>query len=152
MKRNIQILTMVGSLFLLQSCGGSESSTSTPEATETKEVVQEKPAENKFLAGQEVYTKTCQPCHQPDGKGMPDAFPPLAGSDYLLEDLPRAIQQVIHGSSGEITVNGQVFNGVMPPQVLTDQEITDVLNYVLNTWGNDGGTVTLEEVIAGREV
>ncbi len=150
MKKSIQIFTIVGSLFILQACGGNETQSSTPETSINE--VKKAPEENKFLAGKDVYTKTCQPCHQADGKGLPEAFPPLAGSDYLLEDLPRAIQQVIHGSNGEITVNGEVFNGIMPPQVLNDQEITDVLNYVLNTWGNDGGTITIDQVKAGRAI
>ena len=54
-------------------------------------------------AGYEAY---CQSCHQADGKGMTGAFPPLAGSDYLLEDPERGILAVLRGISGSIMVNG----------------------------------------------
>ena len=36
--------------------------------------------------GKQVYMGLCFACHQPDGKGLPGAFPPLAGSDYMLAD------------------------------------------------------------------
>ncbi|MBK6525973.1 MAG: hypothetical protein IPG07_10755 [Crocinitomicaceae bacterium] len=78
------------------------------------------------------------------------AFPPLAKSDYLLADKNRAIKQIINGSSGEMVVNGETYNSIMPPQPVNDEEIRDVMNYILNSWGNNGGEVTLEEVKAQR--
>ena len=44
----------------------------------------------QMAAGQKVYQTLCIACHQPDGKGLPGAFPPLAASDYLLADKRRA--------------------------------------------------------------
>lgn len=99
-----------------------------------------------YKKGEEIYKQNCQACHQANGEGLPNAFPPLAKSDYLLSDKQRAIKQVINGSNGEITVNNKKFNGVMPPQMLSDAEISEVLNYVLHTWGNSGETVTADEV------
>ena len=99
-----------------------------------------------YAKGEEVYKQYCQACHQANGEGLPNAFPPLAKSDYLIADKTRAIEQIHKGSSGEIVVNGLKFNGTMPPQSLTDEQVADVLNYALNSWGNSGGTVTVEEV------
>lgn len=141
--------------FAVQSCGGEATPVEdfAKEKTEekTEEIAEEKVEESKYAAGKEVYDRTCIACHQANGKGMENAFPPLAGADYLLEDPQRAIAQVIHGSNEEMVVNGVTYNGVMPAQDLNNQEVMDVINYVLNTWGNDGGEVTLDEVQAQRD-
>lgn len=135
------------------SCGGNEdknksSADSLIKSIEDKYTPSETSANTSSLhaKGEEVYKQTCQACHQANGEGLPSAFPPLAKSDYLLADKTRAIKQIINGSSGEITVNSKKFNGTMPPQSLTDEQIADVLNYTLNSWGNNGGVVTVEEV------
>ncbi len=102
-------------------------------------------------AGQQVYAAACMACHQPDGKGLPGAFPPLAGSDYLEADPRRAIGIVLHGLTGPVTVNGKEFNSVMPPMTqLSDVEVADALTYVMNSWGNDLGVITAAEVAAVR--
>ncbi|MBI3135627.1 MAG: cytochrome c [Bacteroidetes bacterium] len=106
--------------------------------------------EKKYAAGEAVYQSTCVACHQAQGEGVKGAFPPLAGSDYLLADKNRAIKQIINGSGGEMIVNGETYNSIMPPQPISDKEIRDVMNYILNSWGNKGGEVTLEEVKAQR--
>ena len=98
--------------------------------------------------GKQVYMGLCFACHQPDGKGLPGAFPPLAGSDYLLVDRERAIRTVLKGLTGPVVVNGVTFNSAMPPQeaVLTDQQISDVLTFVYNSWGNKGDAFTRDDV------
>lgn len=96
--------------------------------------------------GEQIYKTKCIVCHQADGKGLPGAFPPLAGSDYLLADKVRAVAQVLNGSNKEITVNGMKFTTPMPPQVDTKEDAVAVINYVLNNFGNKGGKVTLDEV------
>jgi nitrite reductase (NO-forming) len=96
--------------------------------------------------GEQIYKTKCIVCHQADGKGLPGAFPPLAQSDYLLKDKVRAVAQALNGSHMEIIVNGQKFNAPMPPQVDTKEDAVAVINYVLNNFGNKGGTVTLDEV------
>ncbi|MFI5335472.1 MAG: copper-containing nitrite reductase [Opitutales bacterium] len=102
--------------------------------------------------GKQVYMGLCFACHQPDGKGLPGVFPPLAGSDFLKADHERAIRIVLKGLSGPVTVNGQTINSAMPPQeaVLTDEQIANVLTYVLNSWGNQGDAITPEHVKAVR--
>jgi mono/diheme cytochrome c family protein len=101
--------------------------------------------------GQEVYAAQCITCHQENGEGLEEVFPPLAKSDYLLADKKRSITQVIHGVSGELKVNGKIYNGEMAALDLTDQEVSDVLNYVRNSWTNKGAAVTPEEVKAARK-
>jgi len=103
---------------------------------------------SEFIAGQTVYENNCIACHQQKGEGVEGAFPPLAGSDYLLADKNRAIKVAANGLSGEIKVNGKTYNSSMASQSLSNQEVMDVMNYILNSWGNDGGKVTLAEVEA----
>ena len=94
-----------------------------------------------------VYEDFCMNCHMPKGEGVPSAFPPLADSDYLLGKRIESIKAVKYGMSGEITVNGKVFNSSMAALGLSDDEVADVMNYILNSWGNDDGKmVTTSEV------
>jgi len=108
--------------------------------------------EMQIEKGKQVYMGLCFACHQPDGKGLPMAFPPLANSDYMLADRDRAIRIVLKGLTGPVTVNGTTINSVMPPQeaVLTDAQVADVLTYVFNTWGNKGDAFTADQVKALR--
>jgi len=108
--------------------------------------------EMQIEKGKQVYMGLCFACHQPDGKGLPMAFPPLAGSDYMLADRDRAVRTVLKGLSGPVTVNGVTINSVMPPQeaVLTDAQVADVLTYVFNTWGNTGDAFKAAQVKAIR--
>ncbi len=96
----------------------------------------------KIASGKQIYTKTCFACHQSEGQGIPNAFPPLAKSDYLNSDVKRAIGIVLNGLTGEITVNGQKYNSIMTKQTLTDEEVADVMTYVYNSWGNNKTNVT----------
>jgi nitrite reductase (NO-forming) len=101
--------------------------------------------------GQDVYATQCMSCHMENGEGIEDAFPPLAKSDYLMKDKKRSIKIILEGQTGEIKVNGKTYNGDMPALDLSDQEVSDVLNYVRNTWSNKGEAVTPEEVKALRK-
>ncbi len=108
-------------------------------------------ASTQFERGQALYAVHCASCHQFSGEGVPGAFPPLAGSDYLMADKERSIRIAVQGQSGEITVNGVVYNGVMPPlPALDDNMIADVTTYVRGAWSNRGDAVTLPEVQAVR--
>ncbi|WP_308993158.1 copper-containing nitrite reductase [Mariniflexile litorale] len=98
--------------------------------------------EEQMEFGKQAYMQTCFACHQAEGQGVPNAFPPLAKSDYLNADVDRAIGVVLHGKTGEITVNGQKYNSVMTRQMLSSDEIANVLTYVYNSWGNSKKVVT----------
>lgn len=106
----------------------------------------------RMQAGEKVYEIACSACHQQKGEGLAGAFPPLAGSDFLVKDPKRAIDIVVKGLQGEVIVNGVKYNSVMPAMTqLSDQEIADVLTYALNSWGNKAGTVNVTQVAAARK-
>jgi mono/diheme cytochrome c family protein len=101
--------------------------------------------------GAEVYA-TCSACHQANGQGVPGAFPPLAGSEWVngKGDIPIAI--VLHGLQGSITVKGQKYNGVMAPWGTTfnDDQIAAVVTYIRSQWGNKAPAVTKADVARVR--
>lgn len=96
--------------------------------------------------GKRVYETNCQACHQVGGIGIQRAFPPLAASDFLNQDHERAIDVLLHGMSGEVVVNGEKYNAIMPAIGLSDHDIANVLTYLLNSWDNSGGQVTTGQV------
>jgi nitrite reductase (NO-forming) len=107
--------------------------------------------QGQVAAGATVFSHTCAACHQPTGQGIPNVFPPLAGSDVLLADKDRSIGIVLGGLQGPVTVNGNRFNSAMPPHAfLSDDDIASVLTYVRSAWGNKGDPVTRQEVEAHR--
>jgi len=106
---------------------------------------------SRMASGKAGYLANCAACHQPNGQGLPNAFPPLAKSDYLLADPKQAIQIALKGISGPITVNGKDYNLVMPGHPhLNDDMLADILTFVLNSWGNDAGSIAAAEVAAVR--
>ena len=101
--------------------------------------------------GAGVYHNFCTQCHLENGEGVASTFPPLADADYLLENREKSIHAVKYGLQGEITVNGETYNGMMASPGLYDDEIADVMNYILNSWGNESKTMVTEEEVASIE-
>jgi nitrite reductase (NO-forming) len=107
--------------------------------------------EKQVEAGKVLFAGTCSACHQASGQGIPQVFPPLAGSDYL-KDKRKAIETVLNGLQGPVTVNGQRYDSVMPPQShLPDDAIANILTFVFNSWGNPGGQIKPQDVTNVRE-
>ena len=113
-----------------------------PKVKGANESIAVKTVAEHINAGKGLYTRTCVACHQAEGQGIPNAFPPLAKSDFLNANSDRAISAVLHGLSGEVVVNGKKFNNVMTSQNLTDDEVASVLTYVYDSWGNNKTVVT----------
>ena len=87
-------------------------------------------------SGAVVYQTYCTHCHQANGQGLPSRYPPLAGSEWLVGDMP--IKILLHGLQGDITVKGNTFTNVMAPwgEVLSDEEIAGVITFVRSSWEN----------------
>lgn len=136
-------------LFALMLSTGFLSTVAPPQSTS---VTPADPLKESIIRGEKVYAANCQSCHMSEGEGLTGTFPPLAKSDYLLKDQKRTIQTVLHGVSGEITVNGQMYNMDMPAQdYLSDQDVADVVNFIQNNWGNKAKAVTPVQVKAERK-
>ena len=99
--------------------------------------------------GQIVYNNFCMRCHLPDGSGVAGVYPPIANSNWLSEKRTESIKAVKYGLKGEIEVNAKVYNNMMSPMGLSDQEVVDVMNYIMNNFENtQKKPVTLSEVQA----
>lgn len=105
------------------------------------------PLQESIKRGAVVYENYCTQCHMGAGEGVPDVFPPLAKSDYLLKKTEQAIHAIKFGQQGEITVNGKTYNSYMPAPGLSDEEIADVMNYILNSWGNKYGKMITQKAV-----
>ena len=121
-----------------------------PEEPSANESKTPKSRKEIIASGKQKYMETCFACHQAEGQGIPNVFPPLAKSDYLNKDVKRAIRSIINGLSGEIVVNGEAYNNIMPAQALTDQAVAEILTYVYDSWGNNKTVVTEKQVKAER--
>lgn len=107
--------------------------------------------DDQVAAGKQLFAGTCSVCHQANGEGLPNVFPPLAKSSLLAATPKRAMTIVTHGLTGKVTVNGHEYDSVMPPMSqLTDDEVANILTYVLNSWGNPGGQFSKDEVTKAR--
>jgi nitrite reductase (NO-forming) len=103
--------------------------------------------EIQIAKGKGVFMQTCFVCHQVNGEGIPGQIPPLAKSDYMLADRFRAVRNILFGQTGEVVVNGKTYNGTMIPlNYLSDEDVANVVTYVINSFGNSGEAVKVEEV------
>ena len=137
-----------------QAAGGTDAEKEVASLrAQIKEAIQANPKisgltkEIQMAKGKQVFMQTCFVCHQMNGEGIPNQIPPLAKSDFLMADKERAIRIVLQGQSGEIVVNGKKYNAIMTPlNNLSDEEIGNVLTYALNSFGNSGPSVSIDEV------
>ncbi|MBX7209060.1 MAG: c-type cytochrome [Verrucomicrobiaceae bacterium] len=101
--------------------------------------------QKQFDLGKQHFAAVCAACHQPHGGGVPGAFPPLVGSEWVMGDPARLIRIVLQGVYGPIEVKGQPWNLAMPGQgmnpLLDEAKIAAVLSYVRNEWGNEASFI-----------
>lgn len=113
----------------------------------TMVLFQEKTKEESIKAGQEIYQDFCVQCHLNSGEGVSGVFPPLKASDYLMNNVEKSVAGIKYGLRGKITVNDEIYDGIMVSQGLDNEEIADVMNYILNEWGNSyTEQITTEQV------
>lgn len=110
-------------------------------------IYQQKPLKQSIADGKEIYTDFCIQCHMAKGEGVEGTRPPLAKSDYL-NDIDQSIHAIKYGLRGPIQVNGVSYNSNMINQGLDEEEIADVMNYILNSWGNSSTVIITEEKVA----
>lgn len=109
--------------------------------------------------GKNVYVQVCAACHQPTGMGLPPAFPPLVGSEWVAGSEERLIRVLLHGLQGPIKVKGVDFIGAMPAvgpgsgYNLNPEKVAAVLTYVRKEWGGIDTPVSPAKVteVRGKE-
>jgi mono/diheme cytochrome c family protein len=116
-----------------------------------KVIINQDQLQESITRGYNIYSDFCIQCHLPDGLGVQGEFPPLAGSNWLREKRQESIHAVKYGQLGKITVNDVTYDGVMAPMGLSNKEIADVLNYVMNSWGNSQSEIVTEAEVSAVE-
>ncbi|HWA59706.1 MAG TPA: cytochrome c [Gemmatimonadales bacterium] len=140
----------------LAACGGSGEKTPASQATDTSHAIhaaaESAAAAPAAQAAAPADYLVCQTCHQANGEGLPNAFPPLAGSAIVNGPVGPHIAIVLKGLTGPVTVKGATYNGMMAPwESLTDEQIVGAINYERASWGNTGTPVTAADVARIRE-
>jgi mono/diheme cytochrome c family protein len=97
--------------------------------------------------GEIIYKSQCLSCHQADGSGVPNMYPPIRESDWVNGDKTKLINVLLKGLQGEIEVNGDYYNQSMPKHdSLTDVQIAQVLTYIRKNFGNNSGAINPADV------
>jgi mono/diheme cytochrome c family protein len=97
--------------------------------------------------GKKVYTQYCISCHQVDGGGVPGFNPPLEKTSYISGSKTRLIRIILKGMNTHEDIDGETYSNTMPPlDYLKDQQISDVLTYVRNCFGNQATAVSFGDV------
>ena len=102
--------------------------------------------EESYERGKLLYDDFCVRCHLPNGLGESGLVPPLASADFL-EDIKATVHSIKYGIRGPIMVNGVEYNGSMSPMGLEDDEIADVTNFIVNSWGNTSDVMIDEQYV-----
>lgn len=110
------------------------------------------PAVDPLVLGKNVYGQVCAACHQPTGLGLPPAFPPLVGSEWVAGSEERLIRILLHGLQGPIKVKGVEFIGAMPAvgpgsgYNLSAEKVAAALTFVRKEWAGIDAPVTVAKV------
>jgi cytochrome c6 len=91
--------------------------------------------------GRAMFMANCSACHRADGKGVPHAFPALAGDPFVVGPKADPITRILNGRGGMPSFKAD----------LSDDQIAAILTYVRSAWGNKAGPVAVGEVAAIRK-
>lgn len=134
-------------LIMLSSCKSEKSSEES--VVPASDYVPTPEVKESIARGATVYNNFCAQCHLSGGEGIPETFPPVNKADWLYDKRKESIRAIKYGLSGPIEVNGKSYDNLMPNLYLEDQEVVDVMNYMLSAWDNQmTRPVDLEEVQA----
>lgn len=102
-----------------------------------------------YQSGERLYKSTCANCHMDNGEGLGALIPPLAGSEYLAAHRNKLPCIVRYGLEDSIQIKGKMYGEKMAGMPgLSEIQITNVLNYINSTWGNNNAAYSYEDVTA----
>jgi len=148
--RNFIVFAMAGlfGLAMITSCGGGKSGDKASKSDSTAISAQPSvPTAEQMEMGKKIFDTPgkCITCHQANGQGVANVFPNLVGSKFLLEQKVLAVTKVLNGSL-KVGNKAIKYPAPMPPQLDKKEDAVAVINYVLNSFGNHGGVVTMDDV------
>jgi mono/diheme cytochrome c family protein len=98
-----------------------------------------------------IYTTHCMPCHQSNGEGQANIYPPLAGSEWVNGKNEELINVILFGRQGEMKVKNKTYNQIMPSySFLSDEEVAKLISHIRNTFGNKRSEITAGDVSSVR--
>ncbi len=102
--------------------------------------------EQYYIGGKEIYDQNCANCHQKDGGGFKELYPPIANSDFL-KNKNQVIQIIKFGYTAPLKVNGKIYHQEMPanPQ-LQKLDVAELVTYIYNEWGNEKKITEIHEI------
>ena len=125
--RNLSYILFIA-LVIFASCNNNKIVYNTIEIKEENGDTSSRADQHK---GKALYESRCSPCHGEYGVGIGSAFPPIANSDFVKESTQEELASIIeNGMIGEIIVNDIIYNGVMPPINLDEEDIKRVVEYI----------------------
>lgn len=117
----------------------------------TPDEVQDNLHKGSELEGSILYNAYCASCHQRNGMGDGNRFPPLVKSEWVSGDINRLVDVVLNGLQGQIQVNGKSYNGLMPAnRHLDDHALASILTYIRKNFGNNSTPVNILQVQKAR--
>lgn len=139
-------MSAFGISVLLTSCGGGGQKPAATPAVQQEQPKAADPRAAQMARGEELYKTKCFACHQLNGQGLPNAFPSLVGSEFLLKNTKLAVSQVLNGSAHVVADRKITYPAPMPPQCDNKEDAVAVINYVMHNFGNNGGYITVDDV------
>ncbi|MCX6885848.1 MAG: cytochrome c [Verrucomicrobiota bacterium] len=146
------LLTFWGMYYFDQNSGWFNVQVYTPYRSVAELKLYQPPAGGGNERGKAVYENICALCHNVDGMGKPNQAPPLVGSEWVLGSPTRMARIPLAGLAGPITIKGVEWNLAMPAMgaALSDDDLSAVLTYMRQSWGNKASAITPEQVKAVR--
>ena len=136
------------------ACGGAKDEPAPPPSGGVTDTAPAAPTVAVASAGEVEYQR-CMACHQATGAGIPGAFPPLAGSEFVNGPADRMVAIILHGMQGPITVAGATYNSLMMAYgtgvEMSDDQVANVATYVRSNFGNTGSAVSAADVARVRD-
>jgi len=145
-------LSFIAAILAANIAGAQSKTKPTPAAKPAAASAKPASAAKGPVDGKKVFATICLVCHQVNGEGIEEKYPPLAGSELATDDDGKIIRIILHGLTGPVEVQGTTFEGLMPPwgPTLKDAEIAAVATYVRGAWGNKAAPVAVGRVTAIR--
>lgn len=98
------------------------------------------------VAGERLYLQKCASCHKMDGTGFQELYPPITGTDWIIENFEQTICLLKYGQNDSLVINGIQYTLPMKSLDLTDLEVAEISTFMYNSWGNDMGLIDVNQV------
>lgn len=149
--KSLRTILIISNVFLWSACSTPSPENNQQSEQPENEEINAEISQNK--QGENLYLRYCMACHQTDGSGVPGMYPPLIKSPTVNSGNKNDfINVLLNGLKGPIEVHGKKYNQQMPKQdFLTDEELSLIINYVSQSFKNNGASVTPNDIKAQRK-